>query len=31
MTVWFLIVIQWLLLIAGVVGAEIALRRQVRK
>jgi hypothetical protein len=31
MTVWFLIVIQWLLLFAGVVAAEITVRRQVRK
>jgi hypothetical protein len=31
MTVWFLIVIQWALLIAGVIAAEYALGRQVRR
>ena len=30
MTVWFLIIIQWVLLIAAVVAAEFALGRRIR-
>jgi hypothetical protein len=30
MTVWFLIIIEWILLIAGTIAAELYLRRRVR-
>ena len=30
MSIWFLIVIQWILLTVGVVAAELALRRRIR-
>jgi hypothetical protein len=30
MSVWFLIVIEWILLIAGIVAAEVALNRRLR-
>lgn len=31
MTIWFLIVLQWIVAIAGVGLAEIALRRRLRR
>lgn len=31
MSVWFLVVVEWLLLIVATVLAEIALRRQLRR
>ncbi len=31
MTVWLLIVIQWIVLIAGAVLAEVALQRRIQR
>lgn len=31
MSVWFLIIVEWLMLIVATVLAEIALRRQLRR
>lgn len=30
MGVWFLIVVEWILLVVGVVAAELALRRRLQ-
>lgn len=31
MSVWFLIIIQWAMLILGIILAEVALRRRIRR
>lgn len=31
MSVWFLIIIEWLMLVGGIALAEYALRRQLRR